>query len=164
LPPVAEVHQEKYNKINVLGASRGELLMLNLALVSTSAYEKVLQSAAIEDLISSGVKELFKLIDYQYRQIPNEFDKLTALLMDVIEPSSVLNWHLDTNMSKVTEEALEKMIKDCSHQIRNKSRRIKTRQLAANINNLGPQEQREKLEQIMNMYRDKVTKKTEPNL
>ncbi len=143
-------------RINLNGVPRAELFLLNLSLADRETFEKVMASEAVHELSHPGVQELFLKANTFYRQMPNEFDKLSAYLMTIAEPVQSLALHLGEPLSSMAGEVRVQFLEDCIRQIRTKYLQFKSRELAASLT-AAPvdEEQKKKLEQIMNMQKSK---------
>lgn len=156
---------KKVSKIKLLKASKLELMFLNICLMSSDLMKKALDAEMEEFLQHQGVREIFSLMADKHRQMPNEFDSLTALLMDQVEPQNLLSWHLGEPLVSSGPDSLERMLVDCMKKIRELAIRMKTKELAAALKGgMSPEEQQKKLEQIMNMQRDKIALKRDSDL
>jgi hypothetical protein len=146
-------------KINLNGAPGSELVLLNLALMKPERFNAIWAADIVEQVSHAGVREMFIKAEARYRQMPNEFDKLPAYLMDLTDTPKFLGLQLGEPICSMTDEALERYMNDCLRQVRDKFLRIRTRELAASLRMSSPNQQKEKLEQIMNIQMSKHTRR-----
>ena len=144
-------------RITLEGASRAELFLLNIALMSSERFNAIWQSEIIDNMTHIGVREMFVKAQGYHRQMPNEFDKLSANLMTLTDNPKALALYLGEPMCSMTAEALDKLMNDCIRQVKEKFFRNQTRELAASLRNSPQEERLEKLEQIMNIQKSKHT-------
>jgi DNA primase len=161
--------------ISVGKAPRAEVELLNVSLLKSVYLEEVLKSSAIAQMESEGIKMIFKELERLYRQSPERFDSLPSLLSSKVEPAEIVTLHLTGPFQSLTDEAARKLIHDCIKRLREKFLRSQSRVLLNNIKGSQGLDQREKLEQLMNIQRDtkdyrqdqkqeiKNENKTEPN-
>lgn len=145
------------SKISLEGAPHAELFLLNLSLLNSDRFNAIWASEAIEKMSHTGVREMFIKAQGYHRQMPNEFDKLSAKLMTLTDNPNALGLYLGEPMCSMTGEALDKFMNDCIRQVKEKFLRQKTRELAASLRNSPQDERLEKLEQIMNIQKSKHT-------
>lgn len=152
-PAPAPINQAQ--KIKVLRPPPAELQLLNVALMKEKYFQLVIQNGVVDSLVHEGVRAVFARAIQLYGQMPNKFDSLTALLVSEVEPPETVSLHLQSPLADLSEEGAEKLLNDCSRRIREAFSRAQTKQLRANLRGQGPQEQLEKLEQIMNIHRSR---------
>ncbi len=100
---------------------------------------------------------MFLKAEQQYRQMPNEFAKLSAYLMNYTSTPYLLGLQMTEPMCSMDAEAINKFMKDCVHQIKEKSLKNQARELAASLKTASQSERLEKLERIMNIQKSKHT-------
>jgi DNA primase len=140
------------SKIQLKGAPKEELWLVNAALIRAEAWERVKDSGILPQVSHEGLRQVFQRIDELYGQMPNKFDSLTSLLLAEVEPSGALALHLDPSF-QLSEEGLRKMIQDCVERIRAKAEKKQLRQIRDRLRNKKGSESLEDLEQIMNIHR-----------
>lgn len=142
-------------KIKVLRPPPAEKHLLNVALMKEKYFQLVMQNGVVESLSHDGIREVFARAVQLYGQMPNKFDSLTALLVSEVEPPETVTLHLQSPLADLSEEGAEKLLNDCSRKIREAFSRTQTKKLRADMRGQGPEEQLEKLEQIMNIHRSR---------
>jgi DNA primase len=142
-------------KIRVVKAPPAELFLLNVALMKEKCFQLVMANGVVELLAHEGIREVFLRAIQLYGQMPNKFDSLTALLVSEVDPPETVSLHLQAPLADLSEEGAEKLLNDCSRKIREKALRSQSKKLRSNLRGQDPQEQREKLEQIMNIHRSR---------
>jgi DNA primase len=149
-------------KINLKGASQAELFLLNISLMSAKKYEHVLTTGVVQEVQHKGVREMFAKSEGYYRQMPNEFAKLSATLMALTDTPNLLGLQLGEPLCSMSEEALDKLLADCIRQVKERDLRKQTRELSASLRGSSTESERlEKLEQIMNIQKSKHTLRRE---
>ncbi len=139
--------------ISLKNASRAEIDLLNVSLLKSVYLEEVLNSQVREWFESEGIKMVFERVERLYRQDPSKFDSLSSLLLSKVEPGESVTLHLTAPFQALTDEAAGKVIQDCIKRIREKFLRSQSRALLNNLKGSQGLEQREKLEQLMNIQR-----------
>jgi DNA primase len=147
------------SKIKLLGAPKSELFLLNIALMKEGYFEQIWQTEIVDRMSHPGVQELFIAANEFYRQNSNEFAKLTSYLMTRTATPNEVGLHLGEPFVSMTDEAVEKMIADCRHQIEMKNTRVVTREIAAKMRLEPASEQIKKLEQIVNIRKSSRNQK-----
>lgn len=141
--------------IVLVNPPRVELELLNVALIKPEYFEAVVLANIFSELESQSIREIFLRAQDLYRQMPNKFDSLTALLASEVKPPSAVTLHLAKPLSELQPGGAQKLIADCIRKIRGNQLRVKSRELAAHLKGQSPTAQLEKLEQIMNIHRDR---------
>lgn len=154
-------------KISLSGAQQSELFLLNIALMSPDRFNSIWSTQIVPEISHSGVRQAFEKAESIYRQMPNEFAKLSAYLMTIAEPTSALALHMGQPLAAMGADELTRFASDCVRQVREKFLRSKTRELAASLQTSLhtttktedglSDEQVKKLEQIMNIQKSKRT-------
>ncbi len=142
---------EEGHKIKILGASKAELFLLNLALMRRENFDSIWEAELVDQLSHPGVQELFLIASEFYRQNSNGFDKLTAYLMTKTASSKEVSLHMGPDFISMEPETQIKMIADCQKQIEENFRKKQTREIAAKMRQEPASEQIKKLEQIVNI-------------
>ena len=146
--------------LTISNPPKAELFLINLALGRREYMEHIEKSGAVEQFTHPGLRQLFLRILDRYRQIPSEFDNLSAYFANQVEPASTVSLHLDGQFSEQTQEGALKLISDCLLKIRRAYASHTTKQLALALRAQGAgsvqSEQKEKLERIMNVQRQRL--------
>ncbi len=151
--------------IDLNGAPRTELFLLNISLMSPDRFNTIWSTEIVPEMSHAGVRQIFQAAEAFYRQMPNEFAKLSAYLMTKAEPPGALTLHMGEPLCAMSAEELTRFADDCVRQVREKFLRNKSRELAASLQtNMATtseeqlsDEQVSKLEQIMNIQKSKRT-------
>lgn len=159
--PTRPANSRPESVIEVGKASRVEVELLNVSLLKSVYLEEVLNSPVMDFIESEGIKMVFKELERLYRQDPSRFDSLSSLLSSKVEPGEIVTLHLTVPFQSLTDEAAGKLIQDCIKRIREKFLRSQSRMLLNNIKGSQGLEQREKLEQLMNIQRNRQNIKQE---
>ncbi|NCN41952.1 DNA primase [bacterium] len=141
--------------IDLRKATRLEIEILNVSLLKSVYLEQVLNSQALEFMPTEGVRVIFKELERLYRQDPSRFDTLPSLLSSKVEPGESVTLHLTSPFQSLTDEAAKKLIHDCIKRLHEKFLRSQSRALMNNLKGSQGSDQTEKLEQIMNIHRDR---------
>lgn len=147
----------KRPQIVVRNPPKAEIYLVNMALMNESNFKKVRDSRVIEDFQSSALRELLSHAEQLYRQMPNEFDKLTALLVSDVDPPGAIGLHLDKPLVDMDEEGIEKLMADCLRRVRETHLRAQIKNISSHLQGKSPSEQIKQLEQIMNIHKDRQT-------
>lgn len=143
-------------KISLKGGSKAELLLLGLVLKSRANFDQFVNENIIESVAHPGVKKILgKALDV-YRQDLNKFDKLTSLLVSYVDQPEYL---FDVspagpNDPGYDEETETKLLRDCFKRVRENFFREQAKQLAKDLK---AEPSSEKLEQIMNIQRNRIS-------
>ncbi|MBK7845031.1 MAG: DNA primase [Bdellovibrionales bacterium] len=138
---------------------KAEEQLVNLALMSSRYLQKIGESGIIEMFSHPGLREVLRRILLLYGQMPNEFDKLTALLVSQVDVPEVLFQHLEKHLADLNSEEAHKLVEDCSRMVRDANLKSRSRQLAVDLRGRPTSEQLEKLEQIMNIQLNRRVQK-----
>jgi len=141
--------------IRVGKAARAEIELLNVSLLKSVYLEEVLDSPVREYMESEGVKMIFGEMESLYRQNPSRFDSLPSLLSSKVEPGEIVTLHLTPPFQSLTGEAAGKLIQDCIKRIHEKFLKSQSRALLNNLKGSQGLNQKEKLEQLMNIQRNR---------
>ena len=144
-------------KIDLTGASKAELFLLNISLINENRFKTIWSAQVIDQLEHSGVKEMFHQAESHYRQMPNEFAKLSAYLMTLTETPKFLGLHMGEPIVTLDEQGLDKLMNDSICQVKERHLRNQSRQLTANLKTIPTEQREEQLEQIMNIQKSKIT-------
>ena len=147
---------EAPKKISLAGKRpKAEELLVNLALMSLNQLAKIDELGVVERFSHKGLQEVLRRALHSYRQMPNEFDKLTALLVSQVDVPEVLFVHLQKQLADLNSEGAQKLIADCNRKVQDAYLKAQSRQLTSALRGRPTSEQFEKLEQIMNIQRDR---------
>jgi DNA primase len=143
-------------KISLKGASKAELMLLGLVLKSRANFDQFVNEKIIESIAHPGVKKILEKALEVYRQDLNKFDKLTSLLVSYVDQPEYLfeaspAGHGDPGYD---EELEAKLLRDCFKRVRENFLREQAKQLARDLKT---EPSSEKLEQIMNIQRNRIS-------
>lgn len=150
------VSQTEGGKISLKGTSKAEILLLSLVLKSRANFEKFVNENLIENVAHEGLKKIFEKATDVYRQDLNKFDKLTSLLVSYVDQPEFLfqggpTLEMDPGFD---EESEMKLLRDCFKRVRENFLREQAKSLARDLKN---EPSSEKLEQIMNIQRNRIS-------
>ncbi|RME15128.1 MAG: DNA primase [Bdellovibrio sp.] len=140
--------------IEVENPPRAELYLLNLLLMEEGFWNRFFASALLNDISHEGIRKIIQLAQ-ESRQTTSDFDKLTSLLVEKVSPSRYITLFMAPPFSEMSREELERMYVDCSRQIRSRALKAQIQKLKADMALASPEEQVKKLEQIMNIQRER---------
>lgn len=155
--PVEEVSSDGVDgKISLKGGSKAELLLLGLTLKSRANFDQFVNENIIESVAHPGVKKILEKALDVYRQDLNKFDKLTSLLVSYVDqPEYLFDASLaGPNDPGYDEETEMKLLRDCFKRVRENFFREQAKQLARDLKT---EPSSEKLEQIMNIQRNRIS-------
>lgn len=144
-------------KINLEGAPKAELFLLNMALMDSERFNAITETGVSKELSHHGAREMFEKAEGYYRQMPSEFAKLSATLMQMTTTPQLLGLHLGEPFCSMDKIGLDKLMGDCVRQVKEKHLRRQTREIATSLRSATSEEQLQKLEQIMNIQKNKQT-------
>lgn len=156
-PPLVEKNPEKMSK-TVTGdqkwplskAAKGEIELLKVALRSARFWQEV-EKSDIFEMLTPEARDSFFWVRDQYRQVPENFDKLPASLASMVDrPGLVIC--LDEDEAGKEERDLEKIVQDCIKWIRSRNLQAQTKALTFDLKG---DSTREQLEQFMNIQKMK---------
>lgn len=153
-PPVSEGVEG--GKISLKGASKAELMLLGLVLKSRANFELFVNEKLIENIAHEGMKKILEKSTDVYRQDLNKFDKLTSLLVSYVDQPEYLfqtgpNAEGDPGFD---DEAEQKLLRDCFKRVRENFLRDQAKRLTKDLKG---ELSSEKLEQIMNIQRNRIS-------
>lgn len=148
--------------IQVTNPPRAELELLNLALLAESYFQRIVDSGVVELFTHEGLKKIFNLAIFLYRQRGSKFANLAASLVDYVQPGRVISLHLEKPLADINPEGAHKLIEDCTKRIKDAHLRAEYRKLTTDLKGREATQQIQKLEQIMNIQRDRHSLKGDP--
>jgi DNA primase len=143
-------------------APRAEIELLNLALLKHEYLDEILETNIVSFFGHAGTKQVFSKIEQCYRQMPSEFDTLLRNLINQVNPPSALSLHLEKPFAEISKEGAKKLISDCARRIRETYLRARHKEIASHLRGLRSSDQLDQLEQIMNLQKDRLALKNEP--
>ena len=143
-------------KISLQGASKAELMLLGLVLKSRANFESFVSENLLESTAHEGVKKILEKATDVYRQDLSKFDKLTSLLVSYVDQPEYLFQVSPANEGDpgFDEEAELKLLRDCFKRVKENFLREQAKRLARDLKN---EPSSEKLEQIMNIQRNRIS-------
>ena len=156
------VKTEEVIKLN--DPPRAELNLLNLALMREQ-YFKIIEENEIHAQFSDlGLRKTFSKASELYRQMPNKFDSLTALLVSAVQPSEMITRYMGPPLSEMDEKETEKLFEDCRLKVKEQYLQELSAQLQGRLHKVSSvEESQEILEQIMNIQRQRHGLKAKNN-
>jgi DNA primase len=140
------------NNILKIKVPNEESMLLGLALNQEAFLSQIIASEVVQYFEHPLTKDLLDRVIELYGQRPNDFDKLTSILSSQIDDPSVLMQHLDTRMTDSSEDQGRQLLRDCVQKV--KQRFLKS-QARAIVNELKAEQDPKKLEQFVNILRDR---------
>lgn len=142
-------------KIVLNKISRLELEFLNVLLLSDVFMKEVEAINPGEWLEHPGARELFDLMILEYRQNPSGFANLGASFIEQVEPRESLTLMMREPMKSLGNEGAQKLFKDCVKRLRENYLKSESKRLALEIRGSLDSDKLKKLEQIMNIQRQR---------
>jgi DNA primase len=143
--------------VHLKGAPQSELFLLNISLMNQERFNSIWQSGVVAELSHAGVREIFMKAEAFYRQMPSEFAKLSAYLMNITDSPQDLGLHLGEPLCSMGADELNTFTDDCIRKVRRNFLRSKSRELTATLQTASSDEQQEKLREIMSLQKSKQT-------
>lgn len=153
-PDVSQVVEG--GKIALKGASKAEIMLLGLVLKSRANFAFFENEKLLESITHDGVKKILEKAMDVYRQDLEKFDKLTSLLVSYVDHPEYL-FQLEPSIGAdpgFDEEAEAKLLRDCFKRVRENFMREQVKNL---MKDLKGEPSSEKLEQIMNIQRNRIS-------
>lgn len=140
------------SRLSLKGASKAEVLLLNLALKSRANIEEIMREQISRQVLHPSVRQLLEKTEETYRQGPDKFDRLLSLFVSQInEPQYLFLKDARNNFSNEFDEASEnKLLRDCYQRVREEFFRHQTKKLSAE------QLDDEKLKQLMELQKERL--------
>lgn len=140
------------SRLSLKGASKAEVLLLNLALKSRANIEDIMREQISRQVLHPSVRQLLEKTEETYRQGPDKFDRLLSLFVSQInEPQYLFLKDARNNFSNEFDEASEnKLLRDCYQRVREEFFRHQTKKLSAE------QLDDEKLKQLMELQKERL--------
>ncbi len=152
------VTSEELPKIRIQSPPKADVFLVNLALYSEEFLEEFIKEGLEEKLAPSGLDLVFKRIVSEYRQNRANFATLSSTLCSFVEDSSFILKHLDENSFSGAD--VQKIKSDCLQVVRT---RALDQQVKVFIDEMKHEQSPEKLEQFMNVIRDRQALKNLKN-
>jgi DNA primase len=132
---------------------REEKLLINLALWRKKYLESLIE---FQDLISNTIlREVLGTAAEAYRQSPQDFDKLTVLLLSKFEDpekTSAITDHLNSRVFNFSDDEGDKLFRDCLNRLKENAFKIRAKDL---IQGLKSDQDNSKLEQFVNEIKNR---------
>lgn len=141
--------------IDIGSLKRAEQELLNVILLKEVYLKTALESGVFEQIAHPGGRALFARIAEVYRLMPNKFDTLSALLAGEVKPSEMVTRHLSEPYRGLGEDAAAKLLQDCVKRVKENFLKSKSKELVSNLRGSNPADSTDKLEQIMNIHRNR---------
>lgn len=142
-------------KIDLSTLKRTEQELLNVILMKEVYLKEALESGVFEQITHPGAKAVFARIAEVYRLMPNKFDTLSALLSEEVKPTELVTRHLSDPYRSLEGDAAAKLLQDCIKRVKENFLKSKSKELLSNLRGSNPADSTEKLEQIMNIQRNR---------
>lgn len=142
-------------QIDLNKAPRAELEILNVMLMKEVYFKEALEAGIEGQLSHPGVTQAFHRMAEVYRQMPNKFDSLSALLLNEIRPAETITRYLSEPYTSLTDEAAKKLLQDCIKRVKQNYLRLKSKELVSSLRGGGLADSTDQLEQIMNIQQNR---------
>lgn len=142
-------------QIDLNKAPRVELEILNVMLMKEVYFKEALEAGIEEQVVHPGVRKLFQRMAEVYRQMPNKFDSLSALLINEVQPREMITRYLSEPYTLLTDEAAKKLLQDCIKRVKQNFLRSKSKELVSSLRGGGLADSADQLEQIMNIQQNR---------
>ena len=143
-------------KIKLGKLPKAELYLLNLALKNPKSLKTVMDSEILEQFSHAKLSETFLWIHQKYLQNPSEFDKLTASLVDRIEPAQMLNLQFHPELQNIGSEEEQKLVEDCIKRVKQEALRRKARELVSTLSTESAEDKERRLQEIRDLQSSKL--------
>ncbi len=155
-PLEASEREEREAKISLKGASKAELMLINVVLKSRANFEFFLKERIFDHITHLGVKKILERAIEVYRQDLNKFDKLVSLLVSSVDQPELLftSEPAGGGSDGYSEELEMKLLRDCFKRVHENFLREQAKQIAKSLTS---ETSSEKLEQIMNIQRNRFS-------
>ena len=154
--PTQPPERAQYSRMGLQKAPKDELLVLGLSIKSPNLLDFLVSEQALDYLTHGEVREIFSDVLRKHGQSPEAFDKLANLVVSrVKDPEKIAEL---VNISSPFEEGEddERVMKECLFRLKDRYLQRQAAVLAAEIKN---QPTNEKLEQIMNIQKNRLALK-----
>lgn len=156
---VSGLEIETSTKLSLKGATKAEVLLLNLALKSRANIEDVLLEQISRQVLHVGVRQLLEKTEETYRQEPEKFDRLLSLFVSQIsEPHYLFLKDARVNSHEEFDEVSEnKLLRDCYTRVRDEFFRHQTKKLSSEaMHTMDNENLNEKLKQLMDLQKERM--------
>lgn len=134
-------------------APKEELFLLGAAVNSLNLLEKIVESGVIPEVSHTEVKRLLNYIVDKYRQAPDSFDKLAPLVVSQLKRPEELTGLFKIWSPNGEEDESSKATESCINRVKDRNYK---RQSAIIASQLRDHASPEKLEQIMNINKNRI--------
>mgnify|MGYP001181087253 CR=1 FL=1 len=141
--------------VKIVNPPKAELYLLNLALKSPENLEAIKNSGVLEQFSHTKIAGLIIETHEKYLQNLNEFDNLTASLVDRVEPPEILNLQFQKQIADLKAGEERKLIDDCIRRVKQEALKRKSKELAYAIAS-APTEREQKLEELRDLQKSKL--------
>ena len=155
--PMVSSEQEK---ISLKDAPKAEIMLIGVVLKSRANFEVFLQSGIHAHIVNAGVKQILTRAMEVYRQDLSKFDKLTSLLVTYVDQPELLFMNTPESSSgneEFDQEQEAKLLRDCFRRVQENFLREQAKQLAKDMKSGPNADHADKLEQIMNIQRNRIS-------
>jgi len=148
--------EDVFAKVPIKGAPKEEVYLLSIGVNSRELLDKIIESGVSEEMLHGGVQKLLSLVIERYRQNPNDFDKLAPLVVSqVTDPEELTGLFRFWSLDGANEEALRVTL-NCAKRVKERFLKRQSEIIAGQLQNSGSGESLEKLEQIMNIQKNRI--------
>ncbi len=129
----ASLEKLQVTKKKLSQVAREEIWLLNLGLLDATFLDSILQEDVLGFISAPEVRQIFDIISEVYRQSPDRFDSLTALISARISEPEIVTQFVNTQVFGMKKEEQEKVFKDCLRKVRERGLRAQSLQLSQEI-------------------------------
>lgn len=140
-------------RVDLAKAPKEELFLLGAAVNSLDLLEKIVESGVISEVSHSEVQRLLAYVVDRYRQAPDSFDKLAPLVVSQLKRPEELTGLFKIWSPNGEENESVKATESCIKRVKDRNYKRQSAIIASQLrDNASP----EKLEQIMNINKNRM--------
>lgn len=143
-------------KRTLKGAPKEESYLLGIALNSSELLEKIIDSGVVEKFRNAEVKALLSEVIVKHGQNPNDFDKLAPLIVSQVkDPEELTGLFKFWSLTGAEDEAMKATL-SCIKRVEQGFLGRQSEIIAGQLRNESREGNPEKLEQIMNIQKNRI--------
>lgn len=140
-------------KVCLQGTPKDELYLLGISVNYLELLEKIIDSGVVEQFSNENAQTLLARVIDKYRQKPSDFDKLAALVVSMVEVPEELTGLFNFWSRNGDEDEVKRATEKCINRVKERFLKRQSAIIASQLRNgVSP----EKLEQIMNIQKDRI--------
>jgi len=154
--PVATAPREEIPKVSLAKAPPEEAYLVGIAVNSAELLVKIIESGVVSEMTHSGCQTLLKAVIDRYGQNPSDFDKLAPLVVSLVnEPEELTGLFKFWSLTDTKSEA-ERVTLNCIKRVKERHLKRQSQLIAGQLQNSSEATSLEKLEQIMNVTKNRI--------